>query len=309
MKKTKGSIMLLLAAFFWGTTFVAQTTASDQIGTFTFNGSRSIVGAAFLAILILARTGMKKQKAKVSGEPVEKENIKRTVIGGILCGCVLFFATNLQQSGIAAYPEGVASSGRSGFLTATYVVMVAIVSGLLGKKLHKIVYVAVFVCLGGMYMLCMSGGIDNLYFGDLLGLLCAVCFTGHILTVDHFNDCDSVKISCIQFITNGVLSLICMAIFEQPVWSDLAAAWFPILYAGIFSSGIAYTLQIAGQKYADPAVASIVMSLESVFATVGGVILLRQLPNLREWIGIGLMFIAIILSQLPARKSKKCNVL
>ena len=148
MKKTKGSIMLLFAAFFWGTTFVAQTTASDQIGTFTFNGSRSIVGAAFLALLILARTGMKKQKAKVSGEPVEKESIKRTVIGGILCGCVLFFATNLQQSGIAAYPEGVASSGRSGFLTATYVVMVAIVSGLLGKKLHKIVYVAVFVCLG-----------------------------------------------------------------------------------------------------------------------------------------------------------------
>ena len=145
MKKTKGSIMLLFAAFFWGTTFVAQTTASDQIGTFTFNGSRSIVGAAFLALLILARTGMKKQKAKVSGEPVEKESIKRTVIGGILCGCVLFFATNLQQSGIAAYPEGVASSGRSGFLTATYVVMVAIVSGLLGKKLHKIVYVAVFV--------------------------------------------------------------------------------------------------------------------------------------------------------------------
>ena len=118
MKKTKGSIMLLFAAFFWGTTFVAQTTASDQIGTFTFNGSRSIVGAAFLALLILARTGMKKQKAKVSGEPVEKESIKRTVIGGILCGCVLFFATNLQQSGIAAYPEGVASSGRSGFLIA-----------------------------------------------------------------------------------------------------------------------------------------------------------------------------------------------
>jgi len=129
MKKTKGSIMLLFAAFFWGTTFVAQTTASDQIGTFTFNGSRSIVGAAFLALLILARTGMKKQKAKVSGEPVEKESIKRTVIGGILCGCVLFFATNLQQSGIAAYPEGVASSGRSGFLTATYVVMYPDYSG------------------------------------------------------------------------------------------------------------------------------------------------------------------------------------
>lgn len=299
MKKTKGSIMLLFAAFFWGTTFVAQTTASDQIGTFTFNGSRSIVGAAFLALLILARTGMKKQKAKVSGEPVEKESIKRTVIGGILCGCVLFFATNLQQSGIAAYPEGVASSGRSGFLTATYVVMVAIVSGLLGKKLHKIVYVAVFVCLGGMYMLCMSGGIDNLYFGDLLGLLCAVCFTGHILAVDHFNDCDSVKISCIQFITNGVLSLICMAIFEQPAWSDLAAAWFPILYAGIFSSGIAYTLQIAGQKYADPAVASIVMSLESVFAVLGGFVVLHEVLAPREIVGCVLVFTAVILAQVP----------
>lgn len=305
MKKTKGSIMLLLAAFFWGTTFVAQTTASDSIGTFTFNGSRSMVGAAFLGILILVRTQMKKKKAKLEGVPVEKENTKRTVIGGILCGCVLFFATNLQQSGIAAYPEGVASSGRSGFLTATYVVMVAIISGLLGKKLHKIVYVAVVICLGGMYMLCMSGGIDNLYFGDLLGLLCAVCFTGHILTVDHFNDCDSVKVSCIQFITNAILSLICMAIFEQPAWSEIAAAWFPIVYAGIFSSGIAYTLQIAGQKYADPAVASIMMSLESVFAVLGGAVILHEVMLPREMAGCVLVFAAVILAQVPQmRKSK-----
>lgn len=158
---------------------------------------------------------------------------------------------------------------------------------------------AVFVCLGGMYMLCMSGGIDNLYFGDLLGLLCAVCFTGHILAVDHFNDCDSVKISCIQFITNGVLSLICMAIFEQPAWSDLAAAWFPILYAGIFSSGIAYTLQIAGQKYADPAVASIVMSLESVFAVLGGFVVLHEVLAPREIVGCVLVFTAVILAQVP----------
>ena len=141
--------------------------------------------------------------------------------------------------------------------------------------------------------------IDNLYFGDLLGLLCAVCFTGHILAVDHFNDCDSVKISCIQFITNGVLSLICMAIFEQPAWSDLAAAWFPILYAGIFSSGIAYTLQIAGQKYADPAVASIVMSLESVFAVLGGFVVLHEVLAPREIVGCVLVFTAVILAQVP----------
>lgn len=307
MKKAKGSIMLFFAAFFWGTTFVAQTTASDCIGTFTFNGSRSMVGAAFLGILILFRHIVNKKRVSQDETPVKKENRKRTVLGGVLCGCVLFFATNLQQSGIAAYPEGVASSGRSGFLTATYVVMVAILSGILGKKMHKIIYLAVVVCLGGMYLLCMAGGIDNLYFGDLLGLLCAVCFTGHIMIVDYFRDCDSVKISCIQFITNGCISLLCMAILEQPSWNAIMAAWFPILYAGIFSSGIAYTLQIAGQKYAAPAVASILMSLESVFAVLGGFVVLHEVLQPREIIGCVLVFTAVILAQIPQMLGKKEN--
>lgn len=305
MKKTKGSIMLLFAAFFWGTTFVAQTSASDNIGTFTFNGSRSVVGAAFLGVLIFVRAILKRQNKKELSAVERKDTRKRTLLGGGLCGLVLFFATNLQQSGIAAYPEGVASSGRSGFLTATYVVMVAILSGIFGKKLHKVVYAAVIICLAGMYMLCMSGGLENLYFGDLLGLLCAVCFTAHIMVVDYFSDCDSVKISCIQFITNAILSLICMGIFEQPAISQLQTAWFPIVYAGIFSSGIAYTLQIAGQKYADPAVASIMMSLESVFAVLGGFVVLHEILKPREMIGCALVFTAVILAQLPQMRKKE----
>lgn len=294
MNKLKGSFMLLIAAFCWGTTFVAQSSAADNIGSFTFNGVRSFVGAAFLGFLIIIRSNKKK-----SSEQQVKTNNKKLLVGGICCGLVLFAACNFQQSGIGAYPDGVASSGRSGFLTATYVIIVAFASRLFGKKLHKIIYPAAAICLAGMYLLCMSGGFESLYFGDLLEIICAFCFAGHILVVDYFNSCDSVKLSCIQFLTNGVLSCISMLIFERPELGDIMAAWLPIMYAGIFSSGIAYTLQIAGQKYADPAVAAIVMSLESVFAVIGGWVVLGEVLAVYEIIGCALVFTAVILAQIP----------
>lgn len=290
MKQIKGSLMLLLAAFIWGTTFVAQTSAKDAIGTFTFNASRSFVGAAFLAILVLLR---RRNKA---GSTSEKKSV---VICGFICGVVLFIAVNLQQGGIVLYPEGVAASGRAGFLTATYVVMVAVCSRLLGKKLHKLVYAAIAFCLLGMYFLCMSGGIDSVYTGDLLELLCAVFFTIHILVIDRFAHCDSVKLSCVQFLTTGVLSTVAMFIVETPDVHSVVRAIFPILYAGIFSSGIAYTLQMAGQKYTQPAIASIIMSLESVFAMLGGWVILGERLSSREFAGCMLVFGAVILAQLP----------
>ncbi len=300
MKRIKGSVMLLLAAFFWGTTFAAQSSATDNIQTFTFNAARSFVGAAFLGIIILIRKKRRgKDPVKTTGDHGNLPMGKSVAGAGAMCGLVLFAAMSFQQSGISAYPDGVAASGRSGFLTATYVVMVAICARFQGKKLHGIVYAAVAVCLGGMYLLCMSGGIDSIYFGDVLGLVCAVFFSMHIMVVDHFSRFESIKLSCMQFFTCGILSAAAMFLFEQPDLSMIVKAAFPILYAGILSSGIAYTLQMEGQKYAEPAVAAVIMSLESVFAVLGGWIVLQERLSVRELWGCGLVFAAVIMAQIP----------
>lgn len=320
IKRFKGSLMLLLAAFFWGTTFAAQSSAADSIPTFTFNAARSFVGAAFLGILILIREGKKRQESgsgirnrdstdsEIGGTKDSKGSAqipkKGVAFGGGICGVVLFAAMSFQQGGIAAYPEGAAASGRSGFLTATYVVMVAICARFLGRKLHKSVYAAVAVCIAGMYLLCMSGGGRGIYFGDVLGLVCAVFFTAHIMVVDHFSYCESVKLSCMQFLVSGILSTVAMLLYEQPDIHMLAAAAVPILYAGILSSGIAYTLQMEGQKYAEPSVAAIIMSLESVFAVLGGWIVLNEKLSVRELAGCALVFAAVILAQLPQGKKE-----
>lgn len=311
IRRFKGSLMLLLAAFFWGTTFVAQSSATDNIQTFTFNAARSFVGSAFLGILILIREKSHKKSedrdCSDDGLIPQKCTGSNIILGGVLCGLVLFAAMNFQQSGIAAYPDGAASSGRSGFLTATYVVMVAICARFLGKKLHKAVYAAVLVCIAGMYLLCMSGGVGEIYFGDVLGLICAVFFTAHIMVVDYFSRCDSVKLSCLQFLTSGILSAIAMLIFEQPDIHMVIKAAVPILYAGILSSGIAYTLQMEGQKYAEPSVAAVIMSLESVFAMLGGWIILNERLSARELAGCALVFAAVILAQFPQTLGGKGN--
>ncbi len=294
-KNLKGSLILLLAALIWGFAFAAQSSAADSVGPFTFNAVRSCVGALFLVGVIAVRAGITKQPII----PAESQEKKGILLGGISCGVALFLAANFQQFGIWAYPDGVAASGRSGFLTAMYVVMVAFVGCFSGKKLHPIIPAAAVVAVLGMYMLCMSGGISGLYLGDLLCLICAVCFTGHILVVDRFSAFDGIKISCIQFFTVGVLSGICMLAFEEVSMSSILSAWLPILYTGVCSSGIAYTLQIIGQKKAEPAVASIVMSLESVFAGVGGWLVLGEKLSARELGGCALVFAAVILAQVP----------
>lgn len=314
IRRFKGSLMLLLAAFFWGTTFAAQSSAAGNIPTFTFNAARSFVGAAFLGILILIQQGkgaQKRQKGdsagtvmRQKGDGADSSGLRKkrgAVFGGSICGVILFAAMNFQQGGIAAYPEGAAASGRSGFLTATYVVMVAICARFLGKKVHKSIYAAIAVCIMGMYLLCISEGGSGIYFGDVLGLVCAVFFTVHIMVVDHFSYCESVKLSCMQFLVSGILSTVAMLLFERPDIHMLAAAVGPILYAGILSSGIAYTLQMEGQKYAEPSVAAIMMSLESVFAVLGGWVLLNERLSARELAGCALVFAAVILAQLPQK--------
>lgn len=304
MNNIKGSLILLLAAFIWGTAFVAQTSGAGAVGTFTFNAARSIVGALFLAVVIVIKNVLDKRNN--SGKVINTENNSRLQTwplgAGIICGIVLFAAMTFQQYGISVYPQGVAASGRSGFITATYVVMVSVVSVFMGKKMHWIIGVSVTGCVAGMYLLCMSGGVSGIYLGDVLVFLGAICFTIHILVIDKFSSTDSMKMSCIQFIVIAIISTFAMIFKENITFAGIKAALVPILYAGVLSSGIAYTLQMVGQKYAQPSVASIVMSLESVFAVLAGWIVLGELLKPKEIMGCVLVFAAVILAQVPGMK-------
>lgn len=288
MKNLKGTFILLLAAFIWGTAFVAQTSAGDNIGAFTFNACRNIIGALFLfvviAILDMRKYSDRNDNLGENNYNIDKKNYiinkkdyltdakKWPIKEGVICGILLCIAMNLQQIGINTYPDGVAVSGRAGFLTATYVVMIAIASVFMGQKLHKLTIIAAFVCIAGMYLLCIAGGIDEIYVADILELMCAVAFTIHMFTVDKYDKAD------IKSVMKAII---------------------PILYAGVMSSGIAYTLQIIGQKYAKPSVTAIVLSLESVFAALAGWILLGEHLSTRELTGCILVFTAVIIAQIP----------
>lgn len=304
MNDIKGSLILLLTAFIWGTAFVAQTSGAEEVGTFTFNAARSLVGALFLAVVIMVKNILDKKKNLGKVINTENNSLPQTwpVGAGIICGIVLFAAMTFQQYGISVYPQGVAASGRSGFITATYVVMVSVVSVFLGKKMHWIIGISVAGCVAGMYLLCMSGGVSGIYLGDVLVFLGAICFTIHILVIDKFSSADSMKMSCIQFIVVAIISAFVMMFTENVTFAVIKAALVPILYAGVLSSGIAYTLQMVGQKYAQPSVASIVMSLESVFAVLAGWIVLGEMLKPREITGCVLVFASVILAQIPGMK-------
>lgn len=302
MKNLKGSLILFTAAFFWGTTFVAQVNGSDHLGVFTYNASRSFVGFLFLLIVALLNDNRKKATTGTATAPS-----KWPVKGGILCGIVLFFAMATQQTGISLYPKQVAAAGRSGFLTAIYVVIVAVIVAIAGKKLQGFVVISVIGTVSGMYLLCLKDGFSGIYIGDLFGLVCAFCFAGHILVVDHYNRADCIKLSCLQFLTAGTLSLLSCLFTEQIVIKDIIAAAPAIFYAGIFSSGVAYTLQMVGQKYTKPAIASIVMSLESVIAVVAGAIVLHEVLSGREILGCTIVFASVILVQIPGFLKKNAS--
>lgn len=302
MKNLKGSLILFTAAFFWGTTFVAQVNGSDHLGVFTYNASRSFVVFLFLLIVALLNDNRKKATTGTATAPS-----KWPVRGGILCGIVLFFAMATQQTGISLYPKQVAAAGRSGFLTAIYVVIVAVIVAIAGKKLQGFVVISVIGTVCGMYLLCLKDGFSGIYIGDLFGLVCAFCFAGHILVVDHYNQADCIKLSCLQFLTAGTLSLLSCLFIEQIIIKDIIAAAPAIFYAGIFSSGVAYTLQMVGQKYTKPAIASIVMSLESVIAVVAGAIVLHEVLSGREILGCTIVFASVILAQIPGFLKKTAS--
>lgn len=300
----KGSLILCLAALIWGLAFVAQSDAAAHIPPFAFNCLRSFLGAAFL----LALLGIKRLKNKEKIIPEDKESRKTALLGGALCGVLLAISVNFQQAGLTVYPEGVAASARGGFLTAIYVVLVPVVALFFKKKVSPIVWGAVAVALAGTYFLCMSGGFSGIYLGDILMLCCAFCFTFHIITVDNLGEkIGGVRLSFLQFVVCGFISLLLSLIFEKGGFriENILAAAPQIAYLGIMSSGVAYTLQIIGQRYAEPAIASISMSLESVFAALGGWVIAGDIMSGREFLGCALVFAAIIIAQLPEMIKRK----
>ena len=303
MSNIKGSAILLLAALIWGFAFVAQTGAAEHVPPFLVNALRSLIAAAFLFVVyILFRKKGKPFFPKAEGSK------KLYLKAALLCGICLTVSVNLQQFGIAVYPQGVAAEARSGFITALYVVLVPILSVFVGKKVHILVWLAAVVAMVGVYMLCLFGGMDALYFGDLLVFICAFTFACHIMTADRYvGKIGGIKLSIMQFLVCGVLSLILSLIFEfsSVTFENIMAAAPEILYLGICSCGIAYTLQLIGQKYAQPAVASITMSFESVFAVLGGWILSGNALSKNEILGCVLMFCGIILAQLPELFTRK----
>ena len=293
----KGPLLLLLTAMLWGLAFVAQTTASGDVQPFTFNASRNIIGALFLTGVIMWRKRTGSDKApQEDGSGYSRRTL---LIGGAACGVVLFAASYLQQAGISSYPDDAGISGRSGFITALYMVIVALVTAFTGRRAHPLVFAGVVLAVLGMYLLCAPNGISGIYLGDILVFACAFGYAAHIIVIDRFTQVDGVRLSRLQLITSASLSLVCALIFEQPNPALILAALAPILYAGICSDGLAYTFQIIAQKTTDPTVASILMSLESVFAALGGWIILAERLSTTEIIGCALVFAAVMLAQVP----------
>lgn len=296
--KVKGPMLLLITATLWGLAFVAQTEASDAVQPFTFNFSRNFVGALFLCGVIgwRSHTGQDKPPTSDGDGGYSRCTL---IVGGVACGVLLCAFSFLQQAGITSYPPEAAASGRSGFVTATYMVMVAVMGIFLGKKPRPVVFLSVLVALAGMYLLCVPDGLGSVYVGDWLTLACAFGCALHIIVIDRYTQVDGVRLSRVQLVTAGVLSLLGALVFEQPTLAMILAATVPILYAGICSDGIAYTLQIVAQKTTDPTVASIIMSLEAVFAALGGWLILSESLSGVEVLGCALVFAAVLLAQVP----------
>ena len=295
--QAKGTILLLITALIWGAAFVAQSVGMDYIGPFTFSAARDVIAIIVLIPVILLFT----DKGTDGTYPPILQQLKPdriTLIGGAWCGLVLGAADTLQQVGIS-----MTTAGKAGFITALYIILVPFMGHFMGHKVPRIIVICVTLAIAGFYLLCINGDFQ-VSFGDFLVLCCAVFFALHILVIDHFllKKANSIKLSWVQFATAFLFSGTLTVLFEQPDWSALWAAKWPLLYAGGLSSGVAYTLQIVGQKNMNPTVASLILSLESCISVLAGWIILGQHLSSREIFGCVLMFGAIILAQLPQKE-------
>lgn len=299
-KYSKNFILLFIIAVIWGVAFVAQSAGMDYVGPYTFNAVRCLLGGIVLipCVFFLTRSAKKEQKkdGTASKMPV-MDRPKDLLIGGLICGFMMFVSTTLQQVGIAY-----TTVAKAGFITALYIIIVPILGIFLKRKAGLKIWISVVIALVGLYLLCMKGSL-SLSKGDFLILICSICFAIHIMVVDHFTEkVSGTKLSCIQFLFAGALSSVLMFLFEEPHWADIGAAWLPICYAGILSCGVAYTFQIIGQRGTDPTIASLILSLESVVSVLAGWILLGETLSPREILGCVLMFGAIILAQINPKK-------
>ena len=303
-KQIRNSLLLLLTATIWGTAFVAQSVGMEYVEAFTFTFARSIVGGIVLIPCIWFLRWLKGREKKTSCDVTcaKRPHITKIEwIGGICCGLALCAASNFQQIGIAY-----TTVGKAGFITALYVVIVPIMGLFFKKRVSFVVWICVVLSVIGLYLLCMTEGSLTLAYGDLLVLICAVLFSVHIMVIDHFSpQGDGVVMSCIQFFVCGIVSGIIMLFVETPSIENIIAAAMPILYAGVLSSGVAYTLQIVGQKDMNPTVASLVLCLESVVSALAGWLILHEALTARELLGCVLMFAAIVLAQVPMPERKK----
>jgi len=277
-------LLLLFASAIWGVAFVAQRVGMRYIGPLTFNGVRFALGA--LALIPLA----------VRGRTGPRQPVRPVLVGGLIAGLVLFCGTTLQQYGVV-----VTTAGKAGFITSLYVVLVPVLGLAIGQRVDRLVWVGVMVCAAGLYLL-SARGLTSLAPGDGLVLIGAVFWAVHVLVIGRLaGDLRPVELAVVQFSVVAVLSGAGAAMFEPVVWSAVLAATEPILYAGLLSVAVAYTLQVMGQTHAKPASAAVILSLESVFAAVGGWLLLGEMMGLRELTGCGLMLAGVLLAQRPDR--------
>lgn len=321
-KTMKSNILLLMAAFIWGSAFAAQRTGMQHVDPFTFNTFRCIFACATLIVVILVISAIKaitptiKRTSQIgdsnsaeiqtpipaeetSSMPDKKHSKKILFAGGFFCGVILFIASTFQQFGIVT-----TSAGKTGFITALYIVLVPIFGVILGKKVRPILWLSIALSVIGLGLLTLKNGF-SVESGDLLVLACAFFFAIHILVIDYYSPkTNGVIMSLIQFAICGTLSCTCMIIFETPDFSAIAAIWFPIAYAGVMSSGVAYTLQIVAQKDADPTIACLLLSLESVFSVLSGWLILGEQLSPKELTGCAIMFVAVVLSQLPSKEQR-----
>ena len=316
-KQLLGNLLLLLTAMIWGTAFVAQRVGMDSIEPITFNASRMALAAVMVgALAFVLRKKQKKEALRPASSkqtlPEGEEHIARNagestvswrsaLTGGICCGLFLTAGSVFQQMGVVY-----TSAGKAGFITAMYMLFVPILNYILFKKKNSwLVWLAVLVGVGGMYLLCVKEDF-TLTRGDFLVCICALMFSGHILCCDYFvRVAKPIELAAVQFATAAVVSAVTALLLETPGWDGIVSAAVPIIYCGVVSGGIGYTLQIVAQKYTDPAIASLLMSLESVFAVIAGAVLLGEQMSSRELLGCVIMFAAIILVQVPLPGERK----
>ena len=300
--QTKNSMLLMLCALIWGTAFVAQSAGSGM-GAFSFLAGRSWMAVLVLLPTVKAFDALHHRQGRPDGKPKTAAERKLLLKAGLMCGTLLFLASAAQQLGITLDP----STAKAGFLTAMYVVLVPVFGLFFRRRVSLPVWIAVALSVGALYLLCIKGSF-SLAPGDLLVLVCAICFSVHILVIDHFTaTCDGVKLSCLQFLFAGTWSTLLALFFDTISFQVLLDCIWPLLYVGVFSCGVGYTLQILAQKGSNPTVVTILLSLESVFAVIAGAVVLHQQMTAREYLGCVLMFAAVILAQIPMPQKKKAK--